>query len=79
MFLHQVTSGAAHFKYQRHLYSAKPDEMPGKRCSSFSEKEIRGKVSWRLISTPTKACALSSFMNCVWFFADIKRGNVIAR
>lgn len=60
MFLHQVTSGAAHFKHQRHLYSAKPDEMPGKRCSSFSEKEIRGKVSWRLIFTPTKPLLLHS-------------------
>lgn len=58
MFLHQVTRGAAHFKYQRHLYFAKPDEMPGKRCSSVSEKEIGGKVSCRLIFTLTKPVLL---------------------
>ncbi|GAB0191670.1 carboxypeptidase O [Grus japonensis] len=39
-----ITSGTAHSKYQRHLYTAKPDEMPGKRCSSLSEKEIRENV-----------------------------------
>lgn len=43
-FLHQITSGAANPKYQRHLYTAKPDEMHGKRCSSLSEKEIRGEL-----------------------------------
>jgi len=58
VFLHQIANGAAHSKYQRHFYTTKSDEMPGKRCSSLSEKEIRGKFSWRLIFTSTKLVLL---------------------
>ncbi|XP_041329249.1 FAST kinase domain-containing protein 2, mitochondrial isoform X2 [Pyrgilauda ruficollis] len=67
-----VTSGAAHFKYQRHLYSAKPDEMPGKRCSSFSEKEIRENVHdvpFRQLILILEACHTLQYRNVKLFSA----------
>ncbi|KAJ7408649.1 FAST kinase domain 2 [Pitangus sulphuratus] len=65
-----VTSGAAHFEYPRHLYSAKPDEMHGKRCSGFSEKEIRENVHdvpFRQLILILEACHALQYRNVKLF------------
>ncbi|KAJ7408063.1 FAST kinase domain 2 [Willisornis vidua] len=67
-----VTCGAAHFKYQRHLYSAKPDEMHGKRYSSLSEKEIRENVHdapLRQLILVLEACHTLQYRNVKLFSA----------
>ncbi|KAM6070879.1 FAST kinase domain-containing protein 2, mitochondrial isoform 2-T2 [Chlamydotis macqueenii] len=65
-----ITSGAAHSKYQRHLYTAKHDEMHGKRCSSLSEKEIRENVHdapFRQLILILEACYSLQYRNVKLF------------